>query len=764
MLPAIPQLANSLVQDPQGKLNMFPFPPNAAVDIPREMRQQIYRWMLINYFWPQIQERKQFEDQWDKLRDMAKATWKYDDIKVDPSTRLKRKAQEKALKDSDTPLQRRIEVSDTVIFDAVDRLTNLNHFVSFKQSLPVQFNTPEDVICAYENEFYTPHADLIRSANGWLKFNATNQKVYQKHWLTAKHHYTYGMSFVCSEFEQKVEAIPRLQPDNTFKDEFELTKIGITFEPISIRKLWLNYRLPISSIEYQQCPFWFELMPRFAILANPYDKDKNPMGFANLNTLPKPQYLLAQEETNALYKQWQSVYPEEVLSLGQLLGPEFNVELLWNAYPMLPLALDQSTGKYVFDADGSKGIPYSRFIVRLFGNNLVNGNQEIISLQPNFYPEEGFPLYGSAHMPSLDDGVYSSAIGTVLEGHYKQLCKCLEQAIDNKDWINDPPVMTVIGSPSMSKDINAKGAKLPVNSPSDLTRREPYDATQTTPAIMNMVRNQAQTSSKVVDAILGKAMGSRTTASEAQNVFQTAMAGVTTDINLFDMDIMGGWATRVWSYTGRWVHPQILAAITGFYGYALKPQDLKIRLGIKCDSGSQFIEQITREQNIQYLLQTCPPGDPEVNRPYLIRELLTLWRFPNVDKIVNDGGREDQIQLSTQQAIETYLGLMVMVDPSQDHQIGLSVKTSFLKDRESVWNTDPRYAPYGPRLVQQIQQHQLFLQLQMLQQQLQMQKQQLQQSAPNEPLNLQSLQNNNNNPSPGAMPSDPGQARSKTGS
>ncbi len=63
-----------------------------------------------------------------------------------------------------------------------------------------------------------------------------------------------------------------------------------------------------------------------------------------------------------------------------------------------------------------------------------------------------------------------------------------------------------------------------------------------------------------------------------------------------------------------------------------------------------------------------------------------------------------------------------MVDPDQDHQIAIKVKTSFIKDTDSTWMT--KYPQNAPALIQQIQQHQYFAMLQqqqmMLQQQMQM--------------------------------------------
>lgn len=723
MLPAIPTAVNELIQDANGQLSTYPFPDNVAGHpaMTKELRQTIFRWMLDKYIWPQIQERKSFEHGWDKLLQMARATWKLRGADLEDKTRLKRRRQKKIL---DRPIERgvdidmteRIEVSDTVIFDAIDRMTNLSHFISYKESLPVQYSIPEDMIFPYETPVYSPMSSLVKSANGWLKFNSQQQNVYRKDLMSTRHHFTYGCCFVNSEFVQKIEPVPRRQPDKAFKMMLELTDIGITFEPMSIRKLWLNWRLPVDKMDYQACPFFFEQMPRFAIIANNYNPQLNPFGFMNQENLPTSQYLFGSSELESFMKAFEE---KNGGSPGELLSAEFATELLWTFYPMLPLIYDEEAQKFDFDEDGTKGIPMQRFITQTFGNNLCNGSQEIVRLQRNFYPNDSIPIYGSAHLPSLDDGAYPDAIGTILEGHYYQICKALMQFLENKDWANDPPTEVHVSSPAMSHDLNRKGHKIPVNSQNDIKRREPYDLTQTTPMFLQMLRDQAKTSSKTVDAIMGKAMGSRTSATEATNAFQTAMSGVTTDVNIRSHDIHGGYATRVWDYTGRWVDPDVLAAITGSYGFQIKPEHLSIRLGLKWDCGSTFVETITRQSNLRYILESSI-GDPSIDRAALWTELLTLWKFHNVRGIVNDGGRQQQIQFATEQTIQTYLGQQVIIDPDQDHLLAIEVKKSFLKDRKSVWNTTPQYVINGPNLVPQIVQHQLYYQLQIQMQQMQM--------------------------------------------
>lgn len=741
-MQTLPQQVNQLITDKKGQLSTYPFPPNIAGVIPKGIRQQIIRYMLEKYIWPQYSDRLAFEADWERLLNMAKAIWKISDMQVLPKSRLAGSMREK-IQEGLAAADGRSDVADTVVFDAIDRLTNLSQFISYKEQIPVQFELPKYVRRPHENDVYAPSKDLVDAGNALLKTNADSADLYGNDMMLKRHYYTYGMCVVNSEFKFRIDTIPRFI-GGVWQDTMELGDIGVSYEGISIRKLWLNRNIPLNKMDLQPCPFFFEQMPRFAIIANVYKPQINPFGYDNLDSLPRAQWLSSATEAQAWLAAMNAASGTGQNISISIADPQFNVEMKWVLYPMLPLAFyplqgpegeeylqslqseeerqeaQLAGGFFDFDHDGTKGYPFKRFIMEAFGGSLIAGEVEIIRLQENFYPRGSLPIYGASHMADLDSGAYSSSIGSILENHYVQLCKAFNQFLDNKDLLNDPPNKVQQNSPAMTRDLNKKGAKIPVNSLNDYDPMPITDGTGTTVQFLSHVREQAQTSSKAVDAILGKAMGSRTSATEASNIFQTAMSGVTTDINLYTRDTAGVYAYRVWDYWGIWVDPDIVAAITGQFGFTLKPEHFQIKLGLNWAIGSHFIESITRQGNYRYILETSK-GDPTINSAYLWRELLTEWKIGNIDKIVNDSGREAGILEATDQVIRTYLGEDLVVDPDQNHEIAIQVIMSFLKDRNSTWNTNPDYALNSPKILQRLQIHQKFLELQLQQQQLMLQ-------------------------------------------
>ena len=718
MLPVIPQAANNWLAQPNPNLAIGNFPPNLAAALEPELQQKIMTFIMQKYAWPQVQERYAFERMWQKILTMARIKMDQHDLSIDENSPAGLSQKERVDNNASTT-----RVADSVVFDAIERLTDLHHFVSFKEGLPIQYNIPKYFDSRSEDAFYHPFRDKIKAGNALLNWNADNEEVYRKHAVLARHFYTYGVAFVHSGFQFNIAQTMRMDNTGQSRPVPEIIAIGTTFDPLSIWKLWLNYRLSAFEMEYQPCPFYFDLTPRFATLQNPYDPRMNPFGFANLDKVADTggQWLFSTEQMAGFRAAIEQVIrmdddrfsgPDNLRGgsgIAEMLDPKYSVESVGTYYPMLPL--DPQTGEWEKRADGTP-VGMFRYIVNTFGENLA-GKQILLRLQRNFYPRDMLPIYGTSHMPDLDSGLYTPSLGYLLWNHYKEIVTCKNQYLCNKDWINNPPSWVLASSPAQNEDRNRAGASVIVNGPNDFGWRPPYDGTQTTVAMMTHLREQAQTSAKSGDAILGKALGGRTSATEAANAFQASMSAVTTPINIFNFDIMGGFATRVWEYTGTWFPSQLLEAITGSMGYALKSEDLWLRVGLKWDVGSTYIESIVRQQNIRYMLESSV-GDPTINRAPMWRELLEEWRFDTANEWINDGGMEREVWLATQQAISTFFGQNVIINPDQNHQVALQVKTRFLEDQTSVFMTE--YRMNAPKLVQQIQIHQQFLQLQLHQQ------------------------------------------------
>lgn len=650
--------------------------------------EKLWREIYDKYIWPQVTARLPLERKWDAVRRMY-------DVKRDDQRA--RQSQKKETQTIDIGKEAPPEIAETIIFDTVDRLKNLNYFIAWKDA-PVQFNRPRFITTALEDQFYDPTKRKIRAGNALLDWNNDMFEVRAKHLSLAHHHYLYGVSFTMFDFCMEIEN------DQTNPDFLLIKKIGTSFEPISLRKIWLNPQLPLNEMEKQACPFFFDLQPRNAVLSNQYHPQLNPFGFVNLDKLNSAAYLFGEEA-----RSFTQGLPEEARSIQTQMLPEYSGEALWTFYPYLTLPGDS--------------LP-CRYIVQCFANNLFSGNIVPIRIQKLYYPRQRLPLVGVSHIPDLDSGAFTPSIAELLGSHYDELVRAKTQFLLNKDWINNPPTEYVSGSPAANvANINSPGAKYEVFGANDVVRRQPYDASASTLAFIEQTRDSAQTTGKAVDAILGKAMGGRTTATEASNAFQASMSGVTADVDFFCLGHYDPYARRTWENAGRFIPKCIRDSITGRAGEPpLDDQDLLIQIGIKTDVGSSFIESIVKQQHLQQAIASAT-ASPFLDQAVLWKALFSELKLPEALAAVKDNGFEMQVSMAFDQAVQTYLGQPVAIAPSQQHEIAMQVKTRFLQDTGSTYNKqyagNPSAVPgltTTQYLAQQIQLHQQFLMLQMQQQ------------------------------------------------
>lgn len=668
-------------------------PSNRAGEFGEDQLQKIFSQMYNDFIWPQVTARLPFEEKWDNLKRMY-------EVKKDPK-RNPRQKQSPENQTIDTGKDAPIELSDTIIFDTVDRLKNLNYFIAWKDA-PVQFNRPQYYSTPLEDEFYNPTTRKLKGANAILDWNNGVQNVKAKHLALAQHHYLYGCSFVFSDFVFEIE-------EDNGSDEYLLIKnIGTTFEPVNVRRLWLNMQIPIDQMEQQICPFFFELQTRGNVLQNQYNPNLNPFGFLNLDKLQSAAYLFGPEA-----KAFTDGLSADAKNIQTQMKPEFSGEALWTFFPYLTLPGDKQM---------------KRYIVQAYANNLFSGNIIPLRIQEIYHPRKRLPFYGCNHIPDLDSGLYPPSIGEILSSHYDELVRAKEQFLLNKDWINNPPTETLSGSPAANnKNINRPGVTYEVTGLNDVTRRQPFDATSTTIAFIDQTRESAQTSGKAVDAILGKAMGGRTTATEASNAFQASMSGVTADLDHFCSQIFGQYGIRVWENSGKWIPADILRRICGAVDAPpLSDQDFLIQIGVKTDVGSSFIESVVKQQHLQQAILSSTTS-PYLDGALLWKALANELKMPSILEAIKDNGFELQVQFAYQQAVDTYMGKPIAIDPSQDHNIAIRVKTRFLQDTQSEYNlqfaANPSPQPgltVTQYLAQQIQIHQQFVMLQQKQQMMMM--------------------------------------------
>src|SRR6516164_4637731 len=150
MIPIIPQEANNWLQSPSATAALGSFPFNLTQFLPEDVQKDVLRYIYENYSWPQILERMPFEGMWDTILQMYRIKMNKIDLSIEEASQAGR-AQKPDKDESNSGAQ--VRVADSVVFDAVERLTDIQHFVSFKDGIPVQYNIPKYFDSRSEDSF-----------------------------------------------------------------------------------------------------------------------------------------------------------------------------------------------------------------------------------------------------------------------------------------------------------------------------------------------------------------------------------------------------------------------------------------------------------------------------------------------------------------------------------------------------------------------------------------------------------------------------------
>lgn len=681
---------------------------NIADKLTPQKEQEIWMYMLEQYIRPQIDARRPYERMWNLLYDAYRMRLKIEQMKLKEDEKQFIQVlidRMKAQGNHD------MTITDSLIFDTVDRLSNLTHFISWKDGKPIQFGSPEDYMNPIEDLLYSPTEHKNKSQNAILAWNLAKEKAYKKSRLAYRDYYLFGFTYSLSDLYFKIGA------DN--ENRVFLQDIGVTYQPLSVRKVWIDWRMPISEMDQQPCPFWFDMVPIYNILRNPYEMAFNPMGYVNLDKAY--EVCKATDWSSYFYggESWAEGIKQRLESMGSTMSDTTytKIKAKWVFLPMLPL--DPQTGEFGEKTikDGKKvPIPFRRFIMEVYSHDIISNKIVMLRLQDVEEHYKGqLPLYGATHLEDLSSAAYSMSICEALINSACEITLCMNYALENKNLINNPPTQHVVGSPSLNADVNKPNAKVEVMAQNDFQWRPVPDATQTTMGIANGIRDKAQATGRVTESIMGRALGGRTTAREAGNIFETSMSQITTDINILNDSSFGAHAERVYTAIARWLDPDLVKKITGSYGWPITDADLRLKYSLRTNVGTRYLTELRKQQEIQYMLQAAVQT-PYLDQPTLWKEYVDVVGMPALKRAVIDGGRDREIAKAHEQVMKTYLDEIVIIDPGQNHELAVQVKTRFIEDTDSDWNTKYGVQPYrGTRfsrlmaLSQQVAIHQNYI-------------------------------------------------------
>lgn len=137
-------------------------------------------------------------------------------------------------------------------------------------------------------------------------------------------------------------------------------------------------------------------------------------------------------------------------------------------------------------------------------------------------PDDEIPVLMWHQFPDDSDQLYHVGAATVIEPNFEELTTAKNQAIDNRDLQNKKP-LTVVRGEVYTKNLTFRRDKVfEVEKQDSLREAQVSDNTNTILANINYLDEDANRALSTDQAIEGRPMGGRTSASEAVNVYNQA--------------------------------------------------------------------------------------------------------------------------------------------------------------------------------------------------------------------------------------------------
>lgn len=265
-------------------------------------------------------------------------------------------------------------------------------------------------------------------------------------------------------------------------------------------------------------------------------------------------------------------------------------------YVWVNLPVNTETGKW--DEAGMD----VRCRVRLVGDP---DNCEIIEIRQNVFPG-GIPLLVS-HQTTDDIGMYPISLGEKVETYFDQICVAVNQLIDNRSKNVRRPIVYDPMRVDIEKYNFGHSGAIPCNGDirSAFVELQIADMTGT---IMNTIQYcelKVREIMNTTDAVMGMAMGGRTSASEYVGAKAAATTPIFSDMASIEDELIGGYMRKFAQYVHTFMTHEDIVSQIGPKGAEFQ-FDLADIYTVELRGVSEAMDKATKIQNLMQLFSMTP--------------------------------------------------------------------------------------------------------------------------------------------------------------
>lgn len=566
-----------------------------------------------------------------------------------------------AQKEHRMPELTRAKVSASVYHRTVRRLADGAYLATYSEEMPVKFfpdigifddpmvKRRKAVIAEALNRvalYYMKKCDLkakARDSFNWV-YKYGNHIIYtpweyavekKRGYKTVNHNEPVQASDGSTVFKHSRTGEMSVTPHNPELYEVEydaVTKDWVGFYPLHVDQIFLDNR--IEDIDRQSCLLWRSDITRPELWGQ-----AKAGTFRNIDKITQSQQF---QQYN-----WQNqAEMQRITDAGKTTTDSYNSEMYehWQAWMMLP-KISYKTNKKgeATDLEWDQNAEPRRYVMDIVGD--IAGNCIVTRFSESPYWSNNVPFV-SAHSHSDDSGWYHRGLIELLEDNMVQEQVTKGQLMDNRSLMMFRPLIRQVGRVK-NKDMRVgQNTVFDVLTPDALKWMDIPDFTANINNSLEYLSKDSENIAQTPPFFMGQALGGRTSATEFSTIRDQSSAPAMSDIKNLNLQINGGWMSKVKEYVPQFLDKDIAVEVAGPNGEEMlsivRAEDFQMDLSLEEFAVGEFENRQANQQILTNALTVLsnPAYAPFVAQIGLLERYFKAFSttFPNPEECL----RKDQ--------------------------------------------------------------------------------------------------------------------------
>lgn len=309
--------------------------------------------------------------------------------------------------------------------------------------------------------------------------------------------------------------------------------------------------------------------------------------------------------------------------------------------------------------------------IRILGDPMSG---KVIEIRKSPYPG-GLPML-IAHQSEDDLGLYHASLIEKCDTYHEQICTSLNQLIDNRSKNVRRPIVYDVGrAPLMKKYDFGHSNSVPVDgNPNEIFREmDIADMTQTIMASVQYNASMIRLITNTTDAVVGQAMGGRTSAAEYRGARIAATTPIYADMASIETALIVEFMKKLAMYVHRFMSHEDLFALLGPDAFEFQFD----HVGHYTVVARGVVDAMEKAEKIQNLLQLLGLTQDPTRRDAIILRLAETMEIENPNELVARPASDQAIKAALWENNEMLvLGEWDSPERGEQHDIHLPIHLS----------------------------------------------------------------------------------------